>query len=286
MTDSLKLLFYKLAAKGLLPGRWFEPALPSVEARAARTGHLRLEIVSHCWRYSHFLAYQLSSLALFPPSKLDVTMTVFHGREDEETVRLLEFFGAHEVPGVSWRWRPLPRERLFRRTIGRNLAALETTCDWVWFTDCDLMFRDACLDTLAARLQGQRFALAYPRVERITGLLREDDPLLRGRGGAARIVDIDGADFVEKEKTRATGPLQIAHGDVCRAVGYCNAVPFFQRPAQHWAKAHEDRIFRWLLRTPGEPLDVPGVYRIRHREKGRYGGATVATRVRQWLRQL
>ena len=37
-------------------------------------------------------------------------------------------------------------------------AALLTDADWVWFTDCDLMFRDDCLDVLVEQLQGRRDA--------------------------------------------------------------------------------------------------------------------------------
>jgi len=46
-----------------------------------------------------------------------------------------------EVPNVTWNWMPFEKESLFRRGIGRNQAALNTNAHWVWFTDCDLMFR-------------------------------------------------------------------------------------------------------------------------------------------------
>jgi hypothetical protein len=38
-----------------------------------------------------------------------------------------------------------------------------------------------------------------------------------------------------------------------------------------WAKTYEDSAFRWLMGTDGTGLDVPGVHRIRHVHKGRYG---------------
>ena len=40
-----------------------------------------------------------------------------------------------------------------------------------------------------------------------------------------------------------------------------------------FAKCHEDTAFRWLLGTQGSPVPVPGVARIRHQAKGRYGDA-------------
>jgi hypothetical protein len=60
----------------------------------------------------------------------------------------------------------------------------------------------------------------------------------------------------------------------------------YQRPAARWAKAHEDRAFRWLLRTQGEALDVPGVYRIRHLSKGRYQGSRISNLLRTTVRRL
>ncbi len=286
MFDALRLAFYRLAAKGWVPAHWFEPDLPPVPARAATRGHLDLEVVSHCWNYSHFLAYQLSSLVLFPPTKLSVTMTVFYCPEDSQTERLLEFFATQSVPGVTWNWCLLPREELFRRGIGRNRAALATRADWVWFTDCDLMFREGCLDSLADRLQGRRDALIFPEEERTTDLLAEDNPMLTAAASEPQVLDIDAASFTVKRPSKATGPLQIAHGDVCRAVGYCRRIGLYQQPAEQFAKCHEDRAFRWLVQSQGEPLPIPGVYRIRHIAKGRYTGSKANTGIRTALRRL
>lgn len=286
MKQTLQLAFYRLAAKGLVPAQWFEPDLPPLQQRAARTGRLSLEIVTHCWQYAHLLAYQLSSLALFPPRDIDVTMTVFHAGEDRQTVRLLDFFSSQQIPGVRWNWRTLPPRALFRRGIGRNLAALETQADWVWFTDCDLMFRDGCLDTLAELLQGRRDALVFPHEEHCTDLLEADNPMLRTGATEMQVLDIDTSNFVTWPRSRATGPLQIAHGDVCRAIGYCRNIGLYQSPAENFAKCHEDRAFRWLVRSQGVALPIPGVYRIRHIRKGRYTGSASRTRLRTWLRLM
>jgi hypothetical protein len=280
------LWFYRLAAKGWVPPRWFEPALPSEEERRAFTGKLEVEVVSHCWQYAHFLAYKLSSLVHFPPEKLHLTMTVCYSPEDEKTARLLAFFERMEVPNVTWNWMPFEKESLFRRGIGRNQAALNTNAHWVWFTDCDLMFRKGCLDALAEQLQGRRDALVYPSEERCTELLREDNPMLQQGAGEPALVDVDDTEFTARHPSRATGPLQIAHGDVCRAVGYCRSLRLYQTPADQWRKAHEDRAFRWLLKSQGVPIDIPGVYRIRHVQKGRYSGSGAKTRFRTWLRLL
>jgi len=158
---------------------------------------------------------------------------------------------------------PFEKESLFRRGIGRNQAALNTNAHWVWFTDCDLMFRKGCLDALAEQLQGRRDALVYPSEERCTELLREDNPMLQQGAGSQHwwTLMILSSRPVTRPGNR---PLQIAHGDVCRAVGYCRSLRLYQTPADQWRKAHEDRAFRWLLKSQGVPIDIPGVYRIRH----------------------
>ena len=284
LRHQLVVMFYRIAAKGWLPASWFEPNLPPPSERSAKQGRIAVEIVSHCWQYSHFLAYQLSSLVRYPPESVDVTMTVFYCPEDKGTAELLAFFGQHEVSSVTWNWWPLPRTELFRRGIGRNRAALATQADWVWFTDCDVMFREECLDTLGAQLQGRQEALVFPREERVTELLAEDNPMLKA-GASPGILDVDTSVFTSKYPSRATGPLQIAHADVCRAVGYCNAIPVYQEPANAFAKCHEDRAFRWLIQSQGVAVEVPEVYRIRHVVKGRYAGSEANTRVRTVIRR-
>jgi len=284
MWNLIKLAFFRFAAGGWIPAGWFEPDLPPKNTRAARIGHLKLEVVSHCWNYSHFLVYQLSSLVLFPPKELDVTMTVFYSPEDKKTEELLAFFGDQVAPGITWNWQPIPKQELFRRGIGRNRAALATAADWVWFTDCDLMFRDGCLDALAKVLQGRQDALLFPEQEHTTDLLAEDNPMLQAGTKGPQVLDIDTGSFTTRIIAKATGPLQIAHGDVCRVVGYCRNIGLYQQPVESFAKCHEDRAFRWLLQSQGVPIQIPGVYRIRHVAKGRYSGNEARSKLRTWLR--
>lgn len=285
-SDGLQGRFLRLAASGLVPARWFLAELPSQQQRAAKTGHLQLEIVSHCWKYAHMLVYQLSSLVLFQPQSCTVTMTVFYGEEDSATVALLAYFKELKVPNVVWNWQCLPRQALFRRAIGRNLAARNSQADWVWFTDCDLLFRAGCLDGLAAALQGRQDVLVYPAQEYCTGLLPYDAAILQPDMSTPAVLDVDESLFSRFPRSRATGPLQITHGDVARAVGYCESLPYYQRPSETWCKAYEDRAFRWLLRSQGVPLDVLGVFRIRHVAKGRYTGGKLNTGLRSNLRKL
>lgn len=286
LTDELKVQFYRLAAGGLVPPQWFEKRLPAVSDRAAASGRLTIEIVSHCWQYAHLMQYQLSSLVLYPPRDCDVIMTVCYSPQDNDTASLLEFFASQQLDSVSWNPLPMDPNSLFRRAIGRNQAALRSRADWVWFTDCDLLFHKGCLDSLNQALQGRQDALVYPRHEGTTALLASDDPLLRGKSGQWSVIDIDTTHFELHERSRATGSLQITHGDVARACGYCDATGIFQQPASSWRKAREDRVFRWLLQTQGTPIEVPGVFRIRHIEKGRYQSDGAATQMRKKIRKV
>ena len=281
------LLLYRSAERGCLPVSWFRRVDPAAVPKAKRRGRLHLEIVSHCWRYGHLLTYQLSSLVHHRSARLDITMTVYYCPEDESTLQVLHFFGAMKRPGIVWDWRALPKEKLFRRAIGRNLAAKRSRADWVWFTDADIVFQERCLDTLAELLQGRDDALVYPETTFGTALLPEDDAILRqGREGPA-LIDLPPRAFPFRRgpDDRAKGPFQITHGDIARACGYCESIPLYQKPAERWRKAHEDTAFRWLIGSPGTPLDLPGVCQIRHLAKGRYKRGAPSSALRTFLRK-
>src|SRR5262245_34061857 len=106
LRDDIEQTLLRIATRGIVPARWFlKPPEPS--SLPARSGVLDIEIVSHCWQYAHLLAYQLSSLVNFPPTKARVRMTVFHATEDARTRAMLAFFAGVRVPGVEWSWQAL-----------------------------------------------------------------------------------------------------------------------------------------------------------------------------------
>ena len=282
------VLLYRLAAKGLLPASWFRSVDPAGIAREKRRGRLRLEIVSHCWRYGHLLSYQLSSLVRHRTEKLDITMTVYFCPEDASTLRVLRFFGDMQLPGITWDWRALPREKLFRRGIGRNLAAKSTRADWIWFTDADIVFQEKCLDTLADLLQGRNDALLFPETTFGTALLPEDDPLLIRGPEDPTLLEMPQSAFSLRygPHVSAKGAFQITHGDLARGCGYCETIPLYQSPAMRWRKTYDDSAFRWLIGTRGTPLDLPGVCQIRHLAKGRYNSGALSSVIRTFLRKM
>jgi hypothetical protein len=165
------------------------------------------------------------------------------------------------------------------------MAARSSKAQWLWFTDCDIIFHENCLDSLAEQLQGKQEALYYPKQERTTEMLAQDDPMLR-QDSEPQLVDIDSDGFSLHSRDKAKGAFQIVHGDVARAIGYCEKLKMFQTEDDRWRKTYEDTAFKWLIASEGIPLDIDGVFQIRHIQKGRYTKDSNVSRVRSKIRRL
>jgi hypothetical protein len=283
--DTYAIQLFRFIVKPLLPRAWFRDAIPPVSERKAVSGLFDLEIVSHCWNYANTLSYQLSSYVNYPPTKLRLTATVFYAEEDLKTKAVLDFFAQQDVPNVTWNFQALSKGKLFRRGIGRNMAARSTKADWMWFTDCDIIFHKNCLDSLADQLQGKQEALYFPRSEYTTEMLKDDDPMLR-KDAEPQLVDIETEDFSSHTRDKAKGAFQIVHADVARAIGYCEKIRIFQTECLQWRKTFEDTAFKWLIKSEGIPLDVDGVFQIRHVTKGRYTQDSNMSKVRSKIRHM
>lgn len=277
--------FYNRVVGSLLPLSWFAPPAPRPEELAMPEGRLQLQVVSHSWQYAHLSLFQLSSLVNYPPQDCDLTYTLFHAEEDTDMRRLIEHFAAISVPNVSWDWQVLPKAELFRRAIGRNRAALSSCAHWIWFADCDLIFHQGCLDSVARAVATQRTGLVFPDHEGITELLPAEHPMLNQSVSESGTVDIDPALFRRNAITKPKGAFQIVHGDVARAVGYCGSIDLYQQPTDVWRKTFEDTVFRRVIDYAGVPVDVQNLYRIRHAEKGRYAKGSRWSKVRGRIRQ-
>ncbi|WP_299080815.1 glycosyltransferase [uncultured Paraglaciecola sp.] len=286
--NSFAIQAYRLVLGRILPQSLWRDKIPKEADRKAVNGRFNLEIVSHCWGYANMLTYQLSSFVNYPPTKLQLTVTIFYAEEDLKTKATLDFFAQQSVPNVTWNFQVLSKGKLFRRSIGRNMAARSTTADWVWFTDCDIIFHENCLDSLADSLQHEKGLLFFPEEEKISEMLKDDDPLLI-KDAEPQLIDIntENFSFYERNKSRnkARGPFQIAHGDVVRAIGYCEKISMFQTESESWSKCYEDTAFRWLLGTDGEPKKIDGVFHIQHVTKGRYAENSKLSAVRSNIRQ-
>ena len=230
---------------------------------------MKLEIVTHCWNYARLLTYQLSSFVLYPPKRLCLTVTVFHNEADQRTCEALGYFATHQVPNITWNWRNIEQGQLFRRAIGRNMAALSNRADWVWFTDCDQVFHEGCLDALPEQAEECDSPLLYPRYVNICEHLDSQSSIFAEFHRSPCLMEIDVAHFFPSFQPRAIGALQIVRGDVARQVGYCKDIPKYMKPASRWQKTYEDVKFRKTLGTNGTPIDLPGLFRIEHKAKGR-----------------
>lgn len=268
-----------------------------------------VEIVSHCWNYSNMWTYQMSSLLLHPPERCDVLMTIFFCKEeDDRTWKRINDFCRWGLIGsdISTSWGDFDGDRntfihtrgnwpsnialspwnvdtgsLFRRAIGRNMAALTTKADLVWFADCDMVMGEGGLDFLVKYHQenkdDDKAKLLVPQ----SAMWSEQE---KGDELAAAVehwnwqdgpVDIDTSeDFVLRRYSRAIGGVQIADGQVCRLHGYIPRSTRYQKTEKQWKRTKEDPHYRKQLDRiyktgTGRKIDMPNISRIRHTERGR-----------------
>ncbi len=234
---------------------------------------MQLEIVSHCWRYSRLLTYQLSSLVLFPPRNVSIKMTVFYSDEDPETTAVLNYFRSHQIPSIIWHPRVLPKNQLFRRAIGRELATQETGADWLWFADCDLCFREGTLDAVKAAVDTTTEDLLFPNAAWTSKTHQSGDSAIERLDPCSpRIIDVTPEDFEPIRYPRAIGGVQIVRGTIARLGGYCRDTRW-QRPAARWKRCTCDVAFRKTIRnftsSGWRRVELPNLFRIRHSVCGR-----------------
>jgi len=238
----------------------------------------KLEIVLHCYRYSRCLSYLLSSLEINRAPSAQIQATVFWNSDDRPTLDVLRYFNEH---GEMGRWPKYPGDqpalylqshalelpRLLRRAIGRNMAALRTRADLVWFCDGDYVFGPNCLETLAT-MDLPESKLWYPREVMISKTHALGDAASLKAAAGPGIYHINPTDYMPS-KHRAIGGLQIVPGDVAREFGYCRATKW-QNPVKDgkWADTRGDKTFRNILGTKGTPISLPHLYRIRQSVEG------------------
>lgn len=231
---------------------------------------MHLEIVSHCWKYTRLAMYHLSSVYLNPPRKTKVKITIYYAKEDQPTLKLLEYFSQFKVPNVTWNWQDIPVPMLMRRAIGRNMTAQSTTADWVWYNDVDTLIGPGSVDTLMEEAESQPEAkLIYPRRIQATSDAT-GDRLIEKATGDPRVLTIKHQDFTPLSYNRAIGGVQIVRTSVLKQVGYCPQ-PKWQRTESTWKRTFEDVAFREHLgpNEKGQPINCPRIFRILHTKKGR-----------------
>jgi len=237
---------------------------------------MKIEIVTHCWSgssvpiYHHLLELQFRSLLLADTLGVKITHTTCLDFSDVNTrevfVELSKRLRRH---GVKPKFIALSRSELFRRAIGRNFAAKETRSDVVWFTDCDYLFPGKCLREAAIECIKAQSPMVHPQVVNIHRTHECGDRMIESVREGSPVEMRFEDNFIPRKENRAIGGIQIVPGHVAREHGYCDW-PKMQRPVDGdlMSDTKSDRAFRVHLGTNGTPIDLPGVYRIRHSTSG------------------
>ena len=238
-------------------------------------GKCMIDIVTHCYagmlkQYAAMLNYQLSSLVLHRPERWDVRVTVCHTPDDTRTVQVVDYFTRRkELQVVPMLLAP---RRLFRRSIGRNLAAMNTPADAVWFSDADHLYGEGCLDKLMPELCRVPIdtSMVWPKFIQIHKTHELGDTLIQKQldlGPA--VLDVSPDDFMDKHYDRAIGGVQIVSGDFAREFGYLRYSKRFQRPRKDdlpFGDFWDDIYYRRFCREMGfvRQVRLPNLFRIRH----------------------
>ncbi len=231
----------------------------------------KINIVTHCWagKYKHYAAalqYQLDSLMLNSLRQSDISVTLCCDPSDELTMTVAQHF---LFSGLEFRVCYLDPPRLGRRSIGRNAAALATDADIVWFTDVDHVFGKRCLDELARLEWPSGATMIFPKKIKIHQDHVTGDKALDFDVRSSESRYIDPSEFIDKGYNRAIGGVQIVKGGFAREHGYLNNESKWQRPrsdGKPFGDFRDDIAYRKFCLKHGRivPVDLPGVYRLRH----------------------
>ena len=240
---------------------------------------MSIRIVTHCYaeklpQYAQFLRYQLTSLFLYKPH-VRIAITTCCTATDEATHKVLNDFSDYKIPDVTLSIITLSPSDLFRRCIGRNIAAGYSSEDVVFFTDVDHVFQVGFLDRVwktYLKLEGldRKPDMFYPSEimihkdhaigdELVRNSLESDDTMLF----------INASDFELKRYNRAIGGVQIVPRRVIQKRGYLDGDRKWQRPRtdnKPFGDFRDDVAFRSICEKNGgvTKAKMPGLFRLRH----------------------
>ena len=226
-----------------------------------------VRVVAHCWNYSRLLSYHLSALVLHRPQESHVVMTVCYSPCDKQTVDMLDFFADFKIPNVTWDWYPMEKNRLCRRAIGRNELARMGGTDFTFYADVDYILRGDVIDAAVQEI-GDRHALFYPR-DVLQSKTHQDGDAEIERVTEPGLYELESSRYDIIKLDRPIGGAQWLRSDFLREKGYLPDGHKFLNPEPSWKRTYEDARCRGYWGLPWKPLDVQGVYRIRHSERGR-----------------
>lgn len=251
----------------------------------------KIEIVTHCWSgdavpvYHKLLCHQLSSL-LLNRAEIDVQITVCREAFEYRTFEVLNYFqlafcdprSARSIPGrgeLTLKDMPMPAAQLYRRATGRNMAALESDADVVWFTDVDHLFGMGCLDRAheqSRNMWTDDYKMVWPKTVNIHKTHDLGDAAIE-QWTCPRLYVINQNEFQPRREKLAWGGLQIVDGNWCRANGYLNGTDWVRSvdPAGGFKQCKCDVPFRKAV-GKSCAVDIPNLFRMRHTRAGRDGG--------------
>lgn len=268
---------------------------------------MKIEIVTHVFagalpQYWQALCFQLS--AAFEARDLGVRVVVAtcdREADDPLTHAVMDHF-RRGYNGATWlEHHRYPKEKLFRRSIARNVVAKRTAADIMIFTDVDYIWTRSALAELP-RVFDHKQPLNFTRYvwqhvaaedgDRLLAFCDEPkfvlfDPPCSSAAPAAGPVTTHYSptgEWVHRRETRGIGGNQIVPGSYCRERGYLDSYKKFQQPIEDtsvpFANFRDDSTFRRQAgasigikgRRPsgrrreywGHPILLPGVLRLRH----------------------
>lgn len=250
-----------------------------------------LEIVTHCYnppgtsQYAELLKWQVASLVHHTPDELRVQLTVFFTPDDEATVSRLRYSSMHIGTRKNVLLNPvaLAPGALFRRSIGRNIAARATDADVIWFTDVDYAFGPGCLDAAHKAAAFSVIPLHMPEQIKISfdnGGMYSSHPTPHHMMGAVMIRNhredelpqLNDECFRTKNQGPCIGGVQIVVGSWARQNGYLHGHDKWQTevdPSLGFRSCKCDAAFRRVNNLNAHKHPIPNVYRIRHLMDGR-----------------
>jgi len=243
---------------------------------------MKLELVTHCWSgsdvpiYHALLKLQYMSLLCADVSRVDVTHTlVFCSDEDPLTLQVLREMTPHvEDAGIRCKFIDLAPKLLFQRAAGRNMAALASEADVVWFTDADYLFPGQCLQQAAEASTKSEAVLVWPRRVNVHRTHDFGDRLIQDVIADRPVQFNFKEEFTGRRENRAIGGIQIINGDWCRANGYLKDTKWTKPSTREgFLTCNCDVAFRRQIDTMARTaVIIPDVYRVRHSRTGRDGG--------------
>lgn len=228
-----------------------------------------VHVISHVWNYSRLACLHLSQYVLHPPKSVTAVVTVCFCPEDTETLNVLDYFGKIQVPNVVWHWKPMVKERLMRRAIGRDEVARESQADAVFFSDVDYLFTAGCLDAaVSAMSEYKEPKLFYPR-KPVQSISHAHGDSEIAKVTSIGVYDIDPEKYQGIPIAKAIGGCQWILGSTAREKGYLPAGHRYLNPEPVWCRTREDTYARFHWGLDSVALRVSGVTRIRHSTRGR-----------------